>query len=150
MDVALYLIPRQGFREQVSSIVDTSHFLEVQVTLGCFLLDPQTICVQMPQFAQSSSGTMARAALASPSTTPFMCVPRSLYIDTSPSVSADALTKPYNSASAELRATTACVLHHILMRWDPATVYPPVVPRRVFLQPSQSVSENVSSWHGVS
>ena len=31
-----------------------------------------------------------------------------------PIVSADALTKPYNSASAELRATTACVLHHIL------------------------------------
>ena len=54
MDVALYLIPRQGFREQVSSIVDTSHFLEVQVTFACFLLDPQIIGVQMPQFAQSS------------------------------------------------------------------------------------------------
>ena len=98
------------FRDQVSSIVDTSHFLEVQVTLGCFLCGPQIIAVQMPQFAQSSSGhNGARAALASPSTTPFMCVPRSLYIDMSPIVSADALTKPYKSASAELRATTACV-----------------------------------------
>ena len=58
--------------------------------------------------------TMARAALASPNTTPFMCVPRSLYIDMSHHcVSADALTKAYNSASAELRTTTACVLHHI-------------------------------------
>ena len=28
---------------------------------------------------------------------------------------ADALTKPHHSASAELRATTACVLHHIVM-----------------------------------
>ena len=46
----------------------------------------------------------------------FMCVPRSLYIDTSPIVSADALTKPYNSASAELSATTACGLHHIFLR----------------------------------
>ena len=58
---------------------------------------------------------MARAALASPSTYPLMCVPRSLYIEMSPIVSADALTEPYNSASGELRATTACVLHHILM-----------------------------------
>ena len=80
MDVALYLIPRQGCREQVSSIVDTSHFLEVQVTLGSFLLDPQIIGVQMPQFVRA---TMARAALASPNTTPFICVPRSLYIDMS-------------------------------------------------------------------
>ena len=55
VDVVLYLTPRKGF-EQVSSIVDTSHFLEVQVTLGSFLLDPQTIGVQMPQFAQSPSG----------------------------------------------------------------------------------------------
>ena len=99
MDAALYLIPRQGFREQVSSIVDTSHFLEVHLTLGSFLLDPQVIGVQMSQFAQHSSGTRARAALASPKTTPLMCVPRSLYIDMSPIVSADALTKPYNSAS---------------------------------------------------
>ena len=37
-------------------------------------------------------------------------------------------------ASAELRATTACDLHHILMRCDRATVYPPVVLRRVLLQ----------------
>ena len=78
--MALYLIPREGLCEQVSSIVDTSHFLKVRVTLGCFLLA------------------------------------RSLYIDMSPIVSADALTKPYSSASAELSATTACVLHHILMR----------------------------------
>ena len=56
MDVALYLIPRQGLREQVSSIVDTSHFLEVQFTLGCFLLDPHIIGVQMARFAQSPSG----------------------------------------------------------------------------------------------
>ena len=38
---------------------------------------------------------------------------RSLCMDMTPNVSADALTKPYNSASAEMRATTACVLHHI-------------------------------------
>ena len=55
MDVALYVIPRQGFREQVGSIVDTSHFLEVQVTLDSFLWDPQISGVQMPQFAQSPS-----------------------------------------------------------------------------------------------
>ena len=102
MDVALYLIPRQGFCEQVSSIVHTSHFLEVQVTLGSFLLGSPN----------SRRATMARGALASP----FICVPRSLYIAMSPIVSADALTNPYNSASAELSATTACVLHHILMR----------------------------------
>ena len=89
---------------------------------------------------------MARTALASPCTT---CVSRSLCIDMSPIVSVDALTKPYNSTPAELRATTACVLHHILTRGDPATVYPPVVLRRVLQQPAQSVSENVSSWHGV-
>ena len=100
MDVALYLIPRQGLREQVSSIVDTSHFRKVQ---GLNLPSPRRVA-------------MARAALASPSTNPFMCVPRSLYIDMSPIVSADALSEPYNSASAELSATTACVLHHILMR----------------------------------
>ena len=80
---------------------------------------------------------MARGALASPSTNPLMCVPRSMYIEMSPIVSADALTKPYNSASGELRATTACVFL--------AAVYPPVVLRRVLLQPAQSVSENVSS-----
>ena len=56
MDVVLYLTPRQGFREQVSSIVDTSHFLEVQITLDSFLLDPQIIGVQMPQFARYPSG----------------------------------------------------------------------------------------------
>ena len=72
--------------------------------------------VQMPQFAQFPRATMARAALASPNTTPFICVPRSLYIDMSPTVSADALTYPYRSASAEMIAITACVLHHILMR----------------------------------
>ena len=71
MDVALCLIPRQGFREQVSSIVDTSDFLELQVTLGCFLLVPQIIGVQTPQFASPRRATIARAALASPSTTPF-------------------------------------------------------------------------------
>ena len=54
---------------------------------------------------------MERAALASPSTTPLMCVPKSLYIEMSPIV----------PAFAELRATTACVLPHILMRWGPAT-----------------------------
>ena len=63
-------------------------------------------CLNLPNLRRA---TMARAALASPSTTPSMCVPSSLYIDMSSIVSADALTKPYNSASAELRATSACV-----------------------------------------
>ena len=62
-------------------------------------------CLNLPSLRRA---TMARAALASPGTTPFMCVPRSLYIDMSPIVSADALIKPYNSASAELSATTVC------------------------------------------
>ena len=111
MDVALYLILRQGFREQVSSIVDTSHFLEVQghpwqLSLGSTKLVSR--CLNLPSLRRV---TMARATLASHSTTPFTCVPKSLYIDMSPIVSADALTKPYNSASAELSATTACVLH---------------------------------------
>ena len=56
VDMALYLIPRQGLREQISSIVNTSHSLEIQVTFCCFLLDPQVIGPQMPQFAQPSSG----------------------------------------------------------------------------------------------
>ena len=44
------------FVNKIGSIVNTSHFLEVQVALCCFLLDPQVIGVQMPLFAQSSSG----------------------------------------------------------------------------------------------
>ena len=44
----------KGLREKTS--VDTNHFLAVQVILCCFLLDPQVICVQIPQFSQPSSG----------------------------------------------------------------------------------------------
>ena len=108
MEVALYLIHDRVFVKN-SSIVGTSHFVEVQVTLGCFLLDPQILVSRCLNLPSPRRATMARAALASPSTTPFMCVPTSLYIDMSPSISADALTKPYNSASAEARAKTACV-----------------------------------------
>ena len=115
VDVALYLIPRQGLREQVSSIVDTSHFLEVQITLCCFLKDPQVIGVQISQFAQPSLGHNGESCAR-------ISQYHSIYVRTevfvhrySPIVSADALTKPCNSASAELRATTACVLHHFLM-----------------------------------
>ena len=82
------------------------------------------------QFAQSSSGHNGEScARVSQYQSTHVCAD----IEVSPIVSADALTKSYNSASAELRATT------------PATVYPPVVLRRVLLQPAQSVSEYVSS-----
>ena len=43
-------------------------------------------------------------------------IPLRSYACRVPIVSADAFTKPYNSASAELSATTAYVLQHILMR----------------------------------
>ena len=96
-----------------------------QVTLCCFFLDPQVICVQMPQCAQSLTGHNGESA--------HVCV-KSLYIEMSPIVSADAPTKPHIAAAAALRATAACVLHYILMRCDPAAVYPLVMLRRVLLQ----------------
>ena len=117
VDVALYLIQRQGLREQVSSSVDTSHFLEVQITLCCFLLDPQLIGVEKSQFAQSSSGHHGESC-ARISQCHSIHVRTEVFVHRYESlcVSADALTKAYNSASAELRTTTACVLRHVLMR----------------------------------
>ena len=118
MDVALYLIPRQGLRAQISSIVDTSHFLEVQVTLCCFLLVPQVIGVEMPQFVQPSSGNNGEnCACISQDQSPIRSWCWSLRAVTkSPIVSADVLTKLYNSASAESHYSLCFAPHSDEMR----------------------------------
>ena len=57
VDVAQYLIPRQGLHVNRSAPLSTpATFLKFKSLLCCFLLDPQIIGVQMLQFAQPSSG----------------------------------------------------------------------------------------------
>ena len=103
VDVALYLVPRQGLREQIGSIINFSHFLEVQVTLCCFLLDPQVIGASICPTLVGPRWRELRSHRPRPIHS-WVC--RGLCTLVSPIVSADAVTKPYNSAPTELRATT--------------------------------------------
>ena len=65
-------------------------------------------------------------------------------------VSADAPTIAYNSASAELRATTFCCLQYVLITCSPMQIAPPLVDRAVREQPAQSLSVNAVIFVGAS
>ena len=74
----------------------------------------------------------------------FMLRPRSNPQDWMPSASVVHFTRPYNSASAELKVTARWVDDQCFIRWVPRRATPPDVLRRVAMHPAKSVSTKTS------
>ena len=96
-----------------------------------------SMCLNFPRPCRCM---MPSAALASAYRRAPSHVPKSRASDRHPSNSAAALTVPYNSASADERATRVCIRDQERIKCEPCSTIPPLVDFRVERHPPQSVS----------